>query len=989
MSDLYRISVEVANKVQVGAAIVAIVKVMDSSGRSFPASQFKHMNLVPYLKTAHIDVKPASADTLKSFSEAQLWDSAIFDVEGVSVGTTNLYFNATRRGGGVVTSSPNEIQVFSALTLSPKEIWLVPGAIFQVHSSGGPSQADIIFSINDSFIASVDDSGLVRAKSVGDAMVTGKAEAEDGISGKLHIFTEDVVYVHVRKLTGVRISIPSNKLLAGNEVAVRAHGVLSDDTPFEFGSSVPRISFTWSVINMDSLTLVSVYEKSGVALDEEKDFAARLHTRNPGVGEIQLEAKCPPGVCTPDEATFQDRVQVQVLSKLILKSPQDGYFLLPQYSSARIETNRDGIARMSYQLLAPEATDPNLIVLSSLGQVTTAGINGHAVVMVTSFESESSFNQSVSVHVEVCPVFSMALTPPPSLPQATPNSKYHSFPLGYSAEFTADLHDNKGRKFSRSAISTKYRLNRNDIVRVLPGNNGSLMIQASQQGEAILRVWLRDHTHIDDYIRVRVGFAVTPNMATVHLGTLICFSTHLALEGYPGSWSSGDEGILKIVDSGGVGKAVSPGKTVVYHSVPDVIDTRTEIYVERLSEVIVDRQFVRGQSPFTNAPNTSTFTIPLTFTKSDGKPFTPINVASQKPCLRALQIKEEDFSPKRLIQQVAFDCVMTMTSSQRRGNMDASRYITASPYFDMLTGSSSCLLTASGDLSTASDIASQDGLKLSVNVVAHDNDRTHSVESGPVEVEFIPAFTLSPSHVILTSPKDTVTLTISGITKQLQKLQVTSSDPTWLEVSKASSSAQDSHAYATRVMGKVPSKDASAHVRVYSSLTQQTVLVPVNYHPVVMTTDACPANESPLTKDTPPIKMAASHAPKTESRDEGYSFLIPVLIAFTVGAVGVILAFLAYGRSRKTGSQSGFKDHIPKSSSPQTLSPVVTPKMGSPNSSLMSQTGFGGTPMVSMTTPTSGAFKGISPQSIKQATPTSVMSRGVSPSTKYRSLYSQ
>ena len=115
---------------------------------------------------------------------------------------------------------------------------------------------------------------------------------------------------------------------------------------------------------------------------------------------------------------------------------------------------------MSYQLLAPEATDPNLIVLSSLGQVTTAGINGHAVVMVTSFESESSFNQSVSVHVEVCPVFSMALTPPPSLPQATPNSKYHSFPLGYSAEFTADLHDNKGRKFSRSAISTKYRLNR-------------------------------------------------------------------------------------------------------------------------------------------------------------------------------------------------------------------------------------------------------------------------------------------------------------------------------------------------------------------------------------------------------------------------------------------------------------------------------------------------------------------------------------------------
>ena len=69
---------------------------------------------------------------------------------------------------------------------------------------------------------------------------------------------------------------------------------------------------------------------------------------------------------------------------------------------------------------------------------------------------------------------------------------------------------------------------RDDVVRVLPGNNGSLMIQAAQQGEAILRVWLRDHAHIDDYIRVRVGFAITPNMATVHLGTHICFSTHIA-----------------------------------------------------------------------------------------------------------------------------------------------------------------------------------------------------------------------------------------------------------------------------------------------------------------------------------------------------------------------------------------------------------------------------------------------------------------------------
>ena len=54
------------------------------------------------------------------------------------------------------------------------------------------------------------------------------------------------------------------------------------------------------------------------------------------------------------------------------------------------------------------------------------------------------------------------------------------------------------------------------------------MIQAVQQGDSILRVWLHGHPHIDDYIRVRVGSAISPNKATVHLGTRIVFSTDFA-----------------------------------------------------------------------------------------------------------------------------------------------------------------------------------------------------------------------------------------------------------------------------------------------------------------------------------------------------------------------------------------------------------------------------------------------------------------------------
>ena len=55
---------------------------------------------------------------------------------------------------------------------------------------------------------------------------------------------------------------------------------------------------------------------------------------------IRLTAKCPPGVCSPNEATFYDEVQVLIFARLKLLNPPDGHFLLPQNGHARIITNR-------------------------------------------------------------------------------------------------------------------------------------------------------------------------------------------------------------------------------------------------------------------------------------------------------------------------------------------------------------------------------------------------------------------------------------------------------------------------------------------------------------------------------------------------------------------------------------------------------------------------------------------------------------------------
>lgn len=155
---------------------------------------------------------------------------------------------------------------------------------------------------------------------------------------------------------------------------------------------------------MDVFSLVSVYDRAGVSLQEEQDFAARLRTRNPGVGTVQLTAKCRPGVCSPEGATFADQVQVEVLPRLKLLGPATGRLLLPHSGRAQVVTNRDGVSRMSYQLLRPP-TDcvgrQDLMDVSPHGEISTGSVNGHAVVMVTSHEEDWGLNQTAIVHIEV------------------------------------------------------------------------------------------------------------------------------------------------------------------------------------------------------------------------------------------------------------------------------------------------------------------------------------------------------------------------------------------------------------------------------------------------------------------------------------------------------------------------------------------------------------------------------------------------------------
>ena len=265
----------------------------------------------------------------------------------------------------------------------------------------------MLYSVSNETVATVNSSGLILALEPGVTVVTGRVQYTDpSFGGQEVIFSEDTVLVTVVRLTGVKIHLPVTRLLSGVTQAIYAVG-LNDELPFTFSSAIPGLAFLWSVTNMDSLAVLSVYDNSGISIQEEQEFDAVLHTRNPGQGAVRLVMKCPPKVCYPNQASFTDEVRVQVVDPLRLLRPQNGHLLLPHHGRARILSNRDGLSMLSYQVLngclgsKVSGEGENIISVGRNGEVSALAVNGHAVVKVTESGTGFGLNQTLIVHVEV------------------------------------------------------------------------------------------------------------------------------------------------------------------------------------------------------------------------------------------------------------------------------------------------------------------------------------------------------------------------------------------------------------------------------------------------------------------------------------------------------------------------------------------------------------------------------------------------------------
>ena len=359
---------------------------------------------------------------------------------------------------------------------------------------------------------------------------------------------------------------------------------------------------------------------------------------------------------------------------------------------------------------------------------------------------------------------------PLTVAQATPNTKLHAFPLGYSAEFIAHLHDNIGRLFDFAELELSFRLNRYDIARVSPeSGNATYIIKAAKEGDATLKIWVKSLPHIGNYIRIRVGYAILPSLAIVHLGSKICFTTHLT-EDKPGWWSAGEEAIVSLQPDTGVGTAVSPGTTVIYHKILEVIDTHTEITVSKVSEVVFNTS--TGLSTFTNAPRQEElgdYHVRVDFYHSGkDQQFSLIQVSPNRACAEEVGIT----NPSDVyIQQVVFECLLEL--KDRNGNtLPASKYFTSEPHFDGKSGLSFCKLGGTSDPLASETLAIIDGLSLMLTARAFDLSQTYQVFSQVLGIPFVPAFSLNRQRIVLNMKEQSTEVRVTGLPRQLQSLKV-------------------------------------------------------------------------------------------------------------------------------------------------------------------------------------------------------------------------
>ncbi|KAK7878654.1 hypothetical protein WMY93_030490 [Mugilogobius chulae] len=568
VSDILEVYIRVVDKVEIGKSVRAYVRVLDENKMPFPVSYFKYMGLKLKAASQVVSLKYCRFPCERCFYRANYIDALVMD-----------------KNERPITSAPQPIEVFPPFKLIPKRMTLLIGAMMQITSEGGPQpQSNIIFSVSKEEVASVSAIGHVKGTTVGNVTVTGLVQAVDAETGKLIVVSQDQVEVEVVQLTAIRIKAPITRMKTGAQMPVYVIGLTSSQTPFFFANALPGLTFHWSTTKRDILDVQTRHSETNVELQAEHNFGMRVtgKTRGRTGLKVVLRVKDPAaGQLVGSLYELKDEIQIQVYDKLRMLNPEvePGEILMAPNSALKLQTNRDGVGLLSYQML----DFPDQVVIAQVddkGFLSSSSLTGIASLLITSQET-FGVNQTLILAVKVVPVSYVQFITSPVLPIAT-RDKLRAFPLGMVLTFSVQFHSSTGDTLHSSSSRLTFTTNREDLVQVGFGaDNHTLTV----------RTVIENHG-VADFIPLPVEHVILPDDATrLVVGDVVCFSAPpLSPDGVQGTWSSSSSGVLQVDPKSGAAVARDAGTVTVYYQIPGLLKTYREVFVEPSSKIIAQTE---------------------------------------------------------------------------------------------------------------------------------------------------------------------------------------------------------------------------------------------------------------------------------------------------------------------------------------------------------------------------------------------------------------
>ena len=521
VQQLAGIEMESVNKVEKGKCIVATVRLYDTNGDAMEIPTLDAVDIDVEIDDGYLEMKklPVNEQGEPPYSRI------LYMIHGSEVGEARVALTSGT-GDREIRSETTTIQVFTPLKVNERNLTVLVGTICQIGTSGGPSNAEIEFFVENESILTIDRRGILEGKAVGHAKVIARAVGPS-VKGTRIVYSQDHVYVQVTHLQGIKIVVPTTRIKVGAVIPLWAFGIPENLTPLIIGSSESPLSFTWLSSDSKLLSLHDMYENTGINIRYQNEVTLRARALKAGLATIYLNVTTPSGSILrgyKDEASFGTFVKVEIFEELTVTNPEITagipVLLMTPNSVMKIQTNRDKHGVSSYKILTnghtSESDDPRAITqttktvtIDKMGVVKSGDNFGRTIILVSNVESYN-LKQTVTIIVDVKPIHYMMLSLNSNI-RIRSGEELNMLPKGMELNYIVEYFDSVGNKFHATNAKFNIAASRTDLVTFAGGSENVIAAKFHEDGELVAKIYNDKYPNgIFDYVHMTIGDIIFP-----------------------------------------------------------------------------------------------------------------------------------------------------------------------------------------------------------------------------------------------------------------------------------------------------------------------------------------------------------------------------------------------------------------------------------------------------------------------------------------------